>query len=157
VTIEFFVPGKPETQGSIRAFTNRATGRAILTSTNAKLAPWRKAVAQAAAIASGGRLYQKCPVAVSAEFILPRLVSHPKTSRGITPHAMCKPDLDKLMRALGDGLESGGIIDEDSRIVEWKASKRYASNEEQPGARVVIRFLDIQTSTASGSRRLRQR
>ena len=43
MSISFFVPGVPQPQGSSRAFTTK-TGRAYVTSDNAKLKPWREAV-----------------------------------------------------------------------------------------------------------------
>jgi len=41
-----------------------------------------------------------------------------------------KPDLDKLLRALGDALE-GSVVTQDSRIVEWSGIKRWARPGEE--------------------------
>jgi Holliday junction resolvase RusA-like endonuclease len=36
------------------------------------------------------------------------------------------PDVDKLVRAVGDGLTQGGAIADDARIVDLHAYKRYS-------------------------------
>ena len=55
MTLEFFAAGKPEPQGSSKGFviTDKRTGkqRAIVTSDNAKLKPWRWSVQLAARLA----------------------------------------------------------------------------------------------------------
>lgn len=142
--ITFFVPGKPETQGSSRAFRHRSTGRIIVTSDNKRLKPWRKAIAEEARnrMVTLGIDAHDGPVIVEADFILPRLKTHPKTAKGRTPEATCKPDLDKLQRALGDSLQTAGVIKEDSRIVEWRRTrKRYAEIGEAAGARITVILL----------------
>ncbi len=48
------------------------------------------------------------------------------------------PDLDKLIRAVGDALAIGGVYTDDSRIVRISARKVYAQGIE-PGATIEVR------------------
>ena len=53
-----------------------------------------------------------------------------------------KPDLDKLIRAVGDGLSvDAGLLKDDSRISSIKAEKRYCERQEVPGALIVLSSL----------------
>lgn len=46
------------------------------------------------------------------------------------------PDLDKLQRGVGDGLEASGLLANDSRIVQWIATKHYGDTT---GCRITIK------------------
>lgn len=50
-----------------------------------------------------------------------------------------RPDLDKLVRAVGDSLTDAGVVTEDSRFVLICAVKRYAG---VPGATVKVGAMD---------------
>ena len=53
-----------------------------------------------------------------------------------------KPDLDKLIRALGDGIATDAqLLKDDSYIVSVNAEKRYCIGSEQPGAMVTLILL----------------
>lgn len=156
------VEGNPKTQGSARAFVVR--GRAVVTSDNKALKPWRAAmhdafeaerahmIGAAPWLADAFRAPDAAdawgkpavlfygPVVVLSEFILPRLASHPKTARGreAAPPATGL-DLDKLCRALHDSLKTGHVYRDDSQVVEIVSSKRYASLGEAPGVAVEVR------------------
>ena len=52
------------------------------------------------------------------------------------------PDLDKLVRAIGDAMKGAGVYTDDSRIVEWNVSKRWARAESDVG--VIITVLEMQ-------------
>lgn len=125
--IHFSVEGLPIPQGS--KVVARGGGKTWLRDANAsKLKPWRAKVAAAADI---GRTFD-CPVEVFAVFYLPR----PKEPRWWAPAV--KPDIDKLMRALNDGMVDGGLVSDDSRIVDSRTYKRYASKSNPVGVRVVV-------------------
>lgn len=49
-----------------------------------------------------------------------------------------KPDLDKLMRALGDGMTDSGLLVDDSLIVTQWLHKRYAIEVNPVGVRVLV-------------------
>ena len=52
------------------------------------------------------------------------------------------PDLDKLIRAVGDGVATdAGLLKDDSRIVSINAEKRYCVEPEPFGALIMIEVL----------------
>lgn len=125
--VTFRVDGVPIPQGSKKAFVRGR--RAVLVDDNAeKLKPWRQKVAASSDI---GETFDG-PVLVAAIFYLPK----PKRPKFWVPGV--KPDLDKLMRALGDGMTDGGLLSDDSRIVTQWIHKRYASDQNPPGVRVLV-------------------
>lgn len=143
-SFSFFVPGEPITEGSTKAFTSGQ--RVVVTHDRGpELDQWRLRVARAAEAAArkaGWEPRYDGPVAVTAAFLLPRPKSVPKSRQW--PHV--KPDLDKLQRAVGDALspyKRPGVLRDDSRIVEWRASKCYASGPRMVGAVITVSTLDL--------------
>lgn len=138
--VSFFAEGVAAPEGSHRYVGYRG-GRPVVAHDNPRLAGWRTIVARAAndaARAAGWASQYDGPVAVQAHFYLPR----PKRPR-FPDHAATKPDLDKLARAVGDALAApGGILLEDSRIVTWVLTKRWASDGQPPGVHVAVTALD---------------
>ncbi len=125
--ITFSVDGLPIPQGS--KTIAKGGGKTWLRDANAaKLKPWRRKVAAAADV---GHTFD-CPVELFAVFYLPR----PKRPRWWVPAV--KPDVDKLLRALCDGMTDGGLISDDARIVVSHAYKRYATAVNPVGVRVVV-------------------
>ena len=123
----FWVVGTPQTQGSMRAFV--IGKRAVVTSTNKQLKPWRERVAEAAREAGWGDELIDGPVHVGMQFHVARPRSH-FNAKGLKPNAPMLPashvgDLDKLVRAIGDAL-TGVIWTDDRRIVSIVAQKHYA-------------------------------
>jgi Holliday junction resolvase RusA-like endonuclease len=51
------------------------------------------------------------------------------------------PDLDKLIRAVGDSLTDSGVVIDDSRIVRISARKLYAEGI-APGATIQVKTLN---------------
>ena len=125
----FFVPGVPQPQGSKTAYVRG--GRAVIVDKNpALLKPWRESVARAAAATWVHRPALAGPVRVEASFVLPR----PASVRREFPHV--RPDLDKLLRALLDGItDSGEVWGDDSQVVQVQTSKVYG---EAPGVHVTV-------------------
>jgi Holliday junction resolvase RusA-like endonuclease len=127
--------GNPKPQGSKRYVGN---GRFVEAS---DVKPWRKAIAEAVFrtwTATGDERPFTEPVVVYATFFMPR----PKSVKRWVPTV--PPDLDKLCRALGDGLsvDSQAIVD-DSLIIKWVATKIYADAREA-GVRVAIKLATEQ-------------
>lgn len=122
--------GIPRPQGSKRYVGN---GRFVEAS---DVKPWRRAIASAvfsAWVETGDERSFTEPVIVTATFFIPR----PKTVKRDLPTV--PPDLDKLCRALGDGLSVDcSALADDSLIVKWIASKVYADDHDA-GVRVSIR------------------
>jgi Holliday junction resolvase RusA-like endonuclease len=126
--VAFRVLGTPSGQGSKSAVVRG--GRAVViegrsSNQRALHTNWRSAVAAAAAEARlalpeplSGPLY------VTARFRHQMPAGRPRALRahGLGWKATA-PDLDKLARALGDGLTAGGLIVDDRLIVEWSISK----------------------------------
>jgi crossover junction endodeoxyribonuclease RusA len=121
--IEVF--GDPASQGSHSVINGR-----IVQVNSAKHKKWRNAVAFAALdlVGPDWELLDD-PLELSIIFYLPR----PKTATREFPAVM--PDLDKLIRSVGDSL-TGTVIRDDSRIVRITATKLYADHR---GAGALIR------------------
>lgn len=147
-SFSFFVPGEPITEGSTRAF---ASGQRVVVTHDRgpELAAWRsrvKRAAQEAAREAGWEPRYDGPVVVDAVFMLRR----PKSAKKrLMPHV--KPDLDKLIRAVGDALapyKQPGVLKDDSRIVTWHASKHYAIPYES-GAFITVARVDEENLSAT--------
>jgi crossover junction endodeoxyribonuclease RusA len=128
----FHVDGVPVSQGSASPVNHRHTGKAVFRHSNeARLAPWRADVAEAARRA--GVACIEGPVRLAAVFTFARPKSH-HGKRGILPSAPAThtqtPDLDKLVRAVGDALE-GIAYTRDSQIVALDVAKEWG---DQAGA-----------------------
>jgi Holliday junction resolvase RusA-like endonuclease len=138
--LEFFVPGRPGTKGSARAFV--VGGRAIVRNDNAKEKDWRQRVALAAGEAMAGTPWDG-PVVVKATFYLQRPLAHLKTGGALRPSAprfpTGKPDVDKMVRSLLDALENI-VYTRDARVVTAVVTKAYVDPtynlESRPGVRV---------------------
>ncbi|KKN74377.1 hypothetical protein LCGC14_0391780 [marine sediment metagenome] len=133
--VQFQVDGKPVPQGSMRAFLVK--GRPVITSSNPNLKEWRNIVAFQAQGASDGRPLEG-PVGVTAAFRLPRPKSRPKKDR----YPDRRPDLDKLVRALLDGM-TGPVFADDSQVCMIEVRKSYALDE---SAGVVVRVWELADS-----------
>ena len=138
--VRFFTEGVPATEGSHKYVGYRG-GRHVVTHDNPRLAGWRTLVARDARNAAhtvGWDTPHDGPVAVEARFYMPR----PKRPK-FPDHAATKPDLDKLIRAAGDALAApGSLLTEDSRIITWITTKRWASDDQPPGVHVIVTAID---------------
>jgi crossover junction endodeoxyribonuclease RusA len=110
---KFAVFGVPAPQGSKRHVGN---GRMIEAS---KFLPaWRKAIETECQ-----SLFEE-PIDGALEVELWFYLPRPSSVSRDYPTVM--PDLDKLVRSVGDGLTQGGAIADDARIVDLHAYKRYS-------------------------------
>jgi crossover junction endodeoxyribonuclease RusA len=110
------VSGDPASQGSHSVINGR-----IVQVNSTKHKRWRNSVVFAALdLIDEDWVPIDEPVELSVIFSLPR----PKTATREFPAVM--PDLDKLIRAVGDSLTTAGIISDDSRIIAIHAQKLYA-------------------------------
>lgn len=124
------VSGDPASQGSHSVINGR-----IVQVNSSKHKRWRNAVVFAALdlIPEDWTPIDE-PVELTVIFYLPR----PKTATREVPSVM--PDLDKLIRAVGDSLTTSGMISDDSRIVTIHAQKLYA-DARGPGAVIRLNTL----------------
>jgi len=125
--IAFFVPGIPIPQGS-----HRVSRSGHIYDSNKNLTAWRDTIRK---VASTRRPLKPIdtPVKVEAAFFFEK----PRTTRfKEAPSGKGPGDLDKLLRAIGDGLEQSRILTNDARIVEWHATKSWCRQGEKPGAKI---------------------
>lgn len=143
----FFVPGKPEPQGSTKAFPVRRKDGKVgvrVVSDNDDLKPWRDSIGAKAreTLPHGERhriLFPRPePVMLHVMFVLPRRASEPKRT---APHTR-KPDVDKLLRGVLDAL-TGVLYEDDSQVTDiGHLGKRVAAHGESPGVHVTWMSLD---------------
>lgn len=119
--IEFRFDGQPIPQGSMKVINGH-----VIHSQGSALAAWRSGVALAAQRA--GAKPSLNPIAITMVFVVRR----PKTVTRKEPTV--PPDLDKLVRAVLDGLTSVAYHD-DAQVTEIHTAKIYGDS---PGVEVRI-------------------
>jgi Holliday junction resolvase RusA-like endonuclease len=125
--LQFTVYGKPEPQGSARAFVR--AGHASITTDNKKLRPFRSEVTRMARADAFERELSE-PVFAKGTSVRVDLYFRflrPPSAKKRT-HPVVKPDLDKLVRAILDSLTGVGFAD-DGQVVEIIARKIYDTVE----------------------------
>ena len=122
--IEFFVGGKPVPQGSMKVFNGRPIHQNAV-----GLATWRADIARTARIA--GCQPKSAPVWIYLVFNM----QAPKSVSRAMPTV--KPDLDKLIRGVLDGL-TGVAYEDDSQVVRITAAKVYDKNL---GVQIGVQYL----------------
>lgn len=115
---EFEVAGEPVGQGSMRHIGN---GR-LIAQNDKKLKAWRSAIVEAihAKFALTGDVQFEDATRLVVRFC----IGEPKTLKRLYPTVPY--DLDKLVRAIGDGCQDSGLVSNDSIFTDIVASKRYA-------------------------------
>jgi Holliday junction resolvase RusA-like endonuclease len=98
-----------------------------------RLHPWRDLVIEAAREQAELTDRLDGPVEVLLEFRIPS----PNKPIHILPISRRAGDIDKLSRAVLDGITIGGIIGDDSQVVKLHATKEYAPD--YPGVIIGIR------------------
>lgn len=132
--VEFWVLGEPAPKGSTKSFYIKKLGRTVTTAGNRNTKMWEQRVATEGQRMEMERAFytndKNVSYEVEMEFFFPRPRSIPKKRT-----EMCvRPDLDKLERAVLDGL-TDVLIGDDARVVSIKSSKKYGS---PPGAKIKI-------------------
>jgi len=131
-----WVHGRPAPQGSKTAYV--IGGRAVMKEASKFLPAWRSAVTEAA-VQELHRSMDVRPfvgaVRLSVEFYIdrPQKPKHKEFPAG-------KPDLDHLIRSVGDSLTRAGVLADDALIVDIQARKLWvgADTYPEPGAKVEI-------------------
>jgi Holliday junction resolvase RusA-like endonuclease len=130
--IQFEVPGTPAQQGS-KTLGQTKEGKTFMRESAKGLAVWRGKVIAHARAAIGPRWKPlDGPLYLYLTFWMPRPDSHPKT---IATYPTGAPDLDKLVRAIGDSLTQANVIVDDARIVKLATSEWYAGPPLHPDAK----------------------
>lgn len=151
------VSGMPATQGSMRSYAARRksgeyTGKVGLRADSGALEAWRAAVQTEArrvftidglTVAPLGG-----PLSIQVDFKMPRPARHfiaGNILRDLREDAPMWPidgaasrDIDKLLRAIFDGLKAGGAVIDDRNFVTVGARRIYAERGELPGADIRI-------------------
>lgn len=153
----FRVFGNPASQGSKIPGMNRKTGKMFVRDQAGKgLSTWRQDIIRAALIARGcdpdtGHAPQPdadgnspAPIltiegacALQIMIFLPRPASISIKKR---PLPSVKPDLDKMTRAIMDGLKEAGVYRDDALVVKIWVIKQYAGDtpDAAPGAWITV-------------------
>jgi Holliday junction resolvase RusA-like endonuclease len=127
--LDLFVAGTPAPQGS-----KSHKGHGVMLESSKTVGDWRSVLAWTAHKAYTGPPITGA-VVLAVEFVMPRPKAMSK--RKPTPPHTKRPDVDKLLRAVGDAL-SGVVWSDDSNIVESISRKRYAEPDERPGAHLLV-------------------
>jgi crossover junction endodeoxyribonuclease RusA len=137
------VRGIPAPQGS-----KRHVGGGRMIEMSKAVGPWRDAIRTETQNTLQGGPPMGGAVHVAVTFWLPRPKGHYGSGRnaaqirpGAPAYPAGKPDLDKLARALLDGLTEGGAWKDDAQVVYIAAAKVYADGE-APGCTI---FLEAAT------------
>lgn len=153
----FRVFGIPAPQGSKIPGVSSKTGKMFVREQSGKtLTTWREDVKQAALMARGVQIPDDSglvagpgiggtppiptltgAIRLGINFYMPRPASISIKKR---PLPIVAPDLDKLVRGVGDALKAAGVYKDDAQVCSIQATKVYGTDEAQgsPGAWIVI-------------------
>lgn len=143
-SIIFTAYATPVPQGSMKGFVlpgkNGKAARAILTSDNKHLRPYRQEVTRSAMVALAEKNLPEpfagkhVPVKLVFEFYIAK---PPSVSKKRTRHVV-KPDLSKLIRSSEDAM-TGVLYADDAQVVEVHSRKIYGTPER---AVIMVQILD---------------
>jgi Holliday junction resolvase RusA-like endonuclease len=129
--VSFSVSGDPASQGSHAIMNGR-----IVQVNSKKHKAWRTAIVNEV-IATLPADWE--PIDGPCELIVMFYLPKPATVKRSAPSVA--PDLDKLVRSVGDALAIAGVYTDDSRITRISARKLYAQGIE-PGASIVVKTIE---------------
>ena len=122
-TSAFRVLGHPVPQSGMKP-VNTAAGPRLVTTGGRDLENWRQGLANEAAVARVAGRRHLGPVALIVDFrySMPGTRTAAQRRQDSIPK-VTQPDLDKLLRAVCDGLTAGALILDDAQITEIHATK----------------------------------
>lgn len=121
---QFALSGKPAPQGSKNAY-NRG-GRIVLVESSKNLPEYRSWVSACASDEAAAQGWVKPERDTPIEVIIGFQLERPATVR--RPHPTTPPDLDKLIRAVLDGItQAGNVWHDDSQVTSLVSHKTYAT------------------------------
>ena len=142
--IRIVAHGTPKPKGSLKHI-----GRGRLTEQVAGSGTWRQRVAWACREQHTGAPLNE-PAAVTFEIRVEAPKSAPK--RRITwPATRSSGDIDKHARNILDALVDGGVLADDSRVVDIHGRKRHCLPGEEPGAVILVRPADAADLTEAST------
>lgn len=137
--VTFFVAGIPIPQGSKTGFSPKGSTRVTLVDANAKkLKPWRQEVTRIARASWLDREQLFDAVRLDVVFVFQRPASVKRRFPSIAP------DLDKLVRAIGDGITDAGIWKDDGQVIRIVTEKIYGA---APGVHVSVSEMSADLPT----------
>tara|TARA_Y100000356_G_C11223280_1_gene270425 strand:+ start:218 stop:616 length:399 start_codon:yes stop_codon:yes gene_type:complete len=127
----------------------KAYNSRVVANNHDALMSWRQDVALTAYKNRPENWNINSPVSLRCEFVFPRPKTHfgtgsnsDKLKPAAPVHHVTTPDLDKLLRSIGDAISVGQVLlKNDSQIASAYASKRYAKDDFL-GAIITITALD---------------
>lgn len=140
--VEFFVGGEPVPQGSTKSFYIKKLNRVVTTHGNKNTNRWRERIAHEAQCTDEARTCtffsddRRQGYDVQLSFVFTKPKSTPKKYRLNTK----RPDLDKLIRAVLDGI-TDVLIPDDALVVSITASKSYGDSNQPPGLKIKVTRL----------------
>jgi Holliday junction resolvase RusA-like endonuclease len=141
--IEIAVAGRPAPKGS-RIAGRTKDGRTYTRAASKYEEPWVEAVKTRTQIVMRHHRTPAPPYAVRLDFHLKKSQHRRKDA----PEYPTVGDLDKLARAVIDGLVKGGAMEDDKHVTVLTASKRFAESDETTGVVAEIRSLAPARQTA---------
>lgn len=122
--VQFRVVGDPRTQGSKTGFVNKRTGKVVMReSAGMPLKNWRMDVAEASEIVLmdyRDSVPFEGPVGISIDFS----VNRAKARKKWETWAFYMYDIDKLVRAVFDGIVQGKLVRDDVLFCELRTTKK---------------------------------
>jgi Holliday junction resolvase RusA-like endonuclease len=123
--------GTPRPQGSVKPMFNKTTGVGFVKYADVTVEHRNRLILRLQD-QWGDREPILTGVIVAAVFTFERPKSHYRTGKNAhllrdsapVDHIQA-PDTDKLCRLVGDALETAGVLDSDSQICDWVATKRW--------------------------------
>lgn len=148
--VAFRVLGIPSPQAGTKSVPVKLpSGQTVwrkITEGGAGLKGWRQEVSDAAAVHADRVGMMRAPVYLEVVFRFPMPASRPKWARE-AGMLLCtvKPDLDKIVRAIGDSLKVAGLLHDDAQIVMHRVVK-VEVHEAWSGAAIRVSELDPRMS-----------
>ena len=135
-SFEIEVFGTPIPQGSLKR-----TRYNIVYSNDELLKDWRARLISDLVLHMPIGWNSEAPISVVADFRFARPNSH-FGKKGLRPsapkHKTTRCDLDKCIRAISDSMEQAYLVEDDSQIIQWMATKRWMREDEKPGVHLTI-------------------
>jgi Holliday junction resolvase RusA-like endonuclease len=129
--IQFEVLGEPVPQGSTRSFHIKKLNRVVTTHSNRNTDRWRERIATEAQKAQESNAFYSDDRKMAYFIILDFYFSKPKSTPKKILFNTKRPDLDKLIRAVLDGI-TDVLIPDDAQVMGIMARKYYAEKDTPP-------------------------
>jgi Holliday junction resolvase RusA-like endonuclease len=145
---DLFVPGKPATKGSAKAFMRPGMKHPVITNDNPRAKSWEAIIRETIRLqVASDRLLIELPaeVRIAARFHRPknhyRSGKHERDLRPDAPRRMTeKPDGDKVLRSVLDALTGVAYLDDKQVCNAWML-KTWADRWTEPeGVRIVVDY-----------------